>query len=60
MLCGEAIGMYQVAPEETASGLRQYLHAETAPFEIVVEPFAFTEWARGAAVAAIQSLIDPH
>lgn len=59
VLSGEGIGLYRVAPGVTQEAMIRYLHAEASPFEVVVAPFAFTEWARGAAVAVIQSLLMP-
>jgi predicted NBD/HSP70 family sugar kinase len=60
ILSGEGIGMYEVAPEATSRGLLENLHWDVSPYEIIVEPFAFTEWARGAAAVAIQSLLFPQ
>jgi predicted NBD/HSP70 family sugar kinase len=57
VLSGEAIGMYELNPEAVAEAIADRIHGSASSFELVVAPFAFSEWARGAAVAAIQSLV---
>jgi predicted NBD/HSP70 family sugar kinase len=57
VLSGEGIGLYGVAPDVARESMDRHLHTDASPFEVVVAPFAFTEWARGAAVAVIQSLL---
>jgi predicted NBD/HSP70 family sugar kinase len=59
ILSGEGIEMYNVAPSAVRAGVLHQMHADASSFETVVESFAFPEWARGAAVTAIQSLIYP-
>jgi predicted NBD/HSP70 family sugar kinase len=60
VLSGEGIGMYDVAPDAFSEGVARNVHWEASSFELDVEPFAFSEWARGAAVVAIQSLIGKN
>ena len=58
VLSGEGIGMYDVAPDAVNDAIERNIHWEASSFKLDVEPFAFSEWARGAAVVAIQSLIE--
>jgi predicted NBD/HSP70 family sugar kinase len=60
VLSGEGIGMCEVAPEALQAGMARHLHWNAAPFELDIHPFAFDEWARGAAAVAIQSLVRPR
>lgn len=57
VLSGEGIGMYEIAPELVRAGISHVIHWNASPFNLDVEPFAFSEWARGAAAVAVQSLI---
>jgi predicted NBD/HSP70 family sugar kinase len=57
VLSGEGIGMYEVAPDAVNEGVQRDLHWIASPFVLEVEPFTFSEWARGAAAVAIKSLI---
>jgi predicted NBD/HSP70 family sugar kinase len=57
VLSGEGIGLYGIAPEVARESMNRHLHTDASPFEVVVAPFAFTEWARGAAAAVIQFLL---
>jgi predicted NBD/HSP70 family sugar kinase len=57
VLSGEGVGMYEVAPGAVDEGIARHLHWSASPFELDVEPFAFSEWARGAASVAVQSLV---
>jgi predicted NBD/HSP70 family sugar kinase len=59
VLSGEGIGMVEVAPEAIRQGIDEHIHWGASPFELDVQPFAFSEWARGAAAVAIQSLLRP-
>lgn len=58
VLSGEGIEMLDIAPDALQTGIEEHLHADASPFTTIVRPFAFTEWARGAAVAAIQATIN--
>ena len=54
---GEGVAMYELGRESAQLRFEELLHwTATAP-EIVVQQFGFTEWARGAAVVAIQQHI---
>ena len=57
VVSGEGVGMYDVAPEAVEEGISRHLHWNASPFDLDVEPFAFSEWARGAASVAVQSLV---
>jgi len=57
VLSGEGIGMYDVAPGAVDEGIRRTVHWSASPFVLEVQPFAFSEWARGAAAVAVQSLV---
>ncbi len=59
VLSGEGIGMYDIAPDAVREGIDARIHWGASPFDLDVEPFAFSEWARGAAAVAIQSLLRP-
>lgn len=59
ILSGEAIGLYDIAPDAVSAGIERDLHWDAPLFELEVRPFPFGEWARGAAAVAIQSLIHP-
>jgi predicted NBD/HSP70 family sugar kinase len=57
IVSGEGVGMYEIAPDAVDEGISDQLHWNASPFELDVEPFAFSEWARGAASTAVQSLV---
>ncbi len=59
VLSGEGIGLVDIAPDALQAGIDDHLHWGASPFELDVQPFAFSEWARGAAAVAIQSLLRP-
>lgn len=54
ILSGEAIALTEVAQPSLDAGLREYHPDESSPVDVVVQPADFYEWARGAAVLAIQ------
>ena len=54
ILSGEAVVIAEVAAASFDAGLREYRPEGTPPVDVVVQPADFFEWARGAAVVAIQ------
>jgi predicted NBD/HSP70 family sugar kinase len=57
ILSGEAVAMYDVCAEAFQEALTAHTHWTSTPVEVVVKPFTFSEWARGAAVIALQHRI---
>ncbi|GIF43944.1 hypothetical protein Axi01nite_82550 [Actinoplanes xinjiangensis] len=57
ILSGEAVAMYDVCAEALQEALTAHTHWTSTPVEVVVKPFTFSEWARGAAVIALQHRI---
>jgi predicted NBD/HSP70 family sugar kinase len=57
VLSGEAVAMYDVCAEFLHAALAEHTHWTSTPVEVVVKPFTFSEWARGAAVSALQHRI---
>ena len=57
ILSGEAVAMYDVCAEAFDAALTAHTHWTSTPVEVVVKPFTFSEWARGAAVIALQHRI---
>jgi predicted NBD/HSP70 family sugar kinase len=54
ILTGEGVRLAEVAPEALAEGRLGYAAGPQSTIEPVVMPMDFVEWARGAAVVAIQ------
>lgn len=54
VLSGEAVAMYDMCVESFQAALIEHTHWTSTPVEVVVRPFTFSEWARGAAVTALQ------
>lgn len=54
ILSGEAVHMYAVCADAFQTALARHTHWTSTPVRVVVKPFAFNEWARGAAVTALQ------
>ena len=57
ILSGEAVAMYDVCAEAFDAALTAHTHWTSTPVDVVVKPFTFSEWARGAAVIALQHRI---
>jgi predicted NBD/HSP70 family sugar kinase len=57
ILSGEAVAMYDVCAEAFDAALTANTHWTSTPVDVVVKPFTFSEWARGAAVIALQHQI---
>jgi predicted NBD/HSP70 family sugar kinase len=57
ILSGEAVAMYDVCAEAFHAALAAHTHWTSTPVDVVVKPFTFSEWARGAAVIALQHRI---
>lgn len=57
ILSGEAVHMYEVCADAFQTALARHTHWTSTPVPVVVKPFAFNEWARGAAVTALQHLL---
>lgn len=54
ILSGEAVGMYEFCADAFNESLATQTHWTSTPVDVVVIPFTFDEWARGAAVTALQ------
>jgi predicted NBD/HSP70 family sugar kinase len=54
ILSGEAIDMITISDAAFHASLQQHTHWTADPVPVIIRPFAFNEWARGAAVAALQ------
>ncbi len=57
VLGGEGVQLATVAQEELQAALQADRHPSAAPPPIVLEDPSFTQWARGAAVIAIQTFV---
>ncbi|WP_050778072.1 ROK family transcriptional regulator [Micromonospora sp. ATCC 39149] len=57
ILSGEAVAMYDVCAGAFDAALAAHTHWTSTPIDVVVKPFTFSEWARGAAVIALQHRI---
>jgi predicted NBD/HSP70 family sugar kinase len=56
ILSGEGVGLAEVARDELHAARVEYAAGHPAALEPVIRPMDFTEWARGAAVHAIQAV----
>ncbi|MET9341138.1 ROK family transcriptional regulator [Nonomuraea sp. NPDC003804] len=54
VLSGETVHMHAVCAPAFEAALAEHTHWTSDPVEVRVQPFAFTEWARGAAVMALR------
>jgi predicted NBD/HSP70 family sugar kinase len=57
MLGGEGVQLATVAQDELQAGLQQDRHPAAVPPQLVLQDPSFTQWARGAAVIAIQTFV---
>lgn len=57
MLGGEGVQLAIVAEDELQAGLRQDRHPAAVPPPLILQDPSFTQWARGAAVIAIQTFV---
>ncbi|TCO16587.1 putative NBD/HSP70 family sugar kinase [Kribbella steppae] len=57
VLGGEGVRLAEVAHDELLAGLHADRHPSAAELRMVLQPADFTEWARGAAVVAIQTFV---
>lgn len=57
LIAGEGVQMFELGETAARERLAELLHWTATEPEILVQPFDFTEWARGAAVVAIQQHI---
>ncbi|MBB6545636.1 ROK family transcriptional regulator [Nonomuraea rubra] len=57
VLSGESVHMYEVCADAFHAALAAHTHWTAGPVRVAVKPFAFNEWARGAAVTALQHLL---
>ncbi|TCO43676.1 putative NBD/HSP70 family sugar kinase [Kribbella antiqua] len=57
VLGGEGIRLAEVAHDELVAGLHANRHPSATDLPLVLQPPDFTEWARGAAVVAIQTFV---
>ncbi|MFC5824915.1 ROK family protein [Nonomuraea insulae] len=58
VLSGESVHMYDVCAQAFHTALAGHTHWTSTPVRVAVKPFAFNEWARGAAVTALQHLLS--
>jgi predicted NBD/HSP70 family sugar kinase len=54
VLSGEGAELYDLIDNELRRGIDEVIHPSLAPVQLVVQQLSFTDWARGAAVVAIQ------
>jgi predicted NBD/HSP70 family sugar kinase len=59
ILSGEGVHLAEIAREALELGLNEYQAGETSHPDPVIHPVDFFEWARGAAVVAIQEEFPP-
>lgn len=57
MLGGEGVQLATVAQDELQAGLQQDRHPAAVPPPLILQDPSFTQWARGAAVIAIQTFV---
>ncbi|SEH01660.1 Sugar kinase of the NBD/HSP70 family, may contain an N-terminal HTH domain [Nonomuraea solani] len=57
VLSGESVHMYDVCAPAFDAALAHHTHWTATPVRVAVKPFTFNEWARGAAVTALQHLL---
>ncbi|MFF0338392.1 ROK family protein [Kribbella sp. NPDC004875] len=57
VLGGEGIRLAEVAHDDLLAGLHADRHPSAAELPMVLQPADFSEWARGAAVVAIQTFV---
>ncbi|MDM4764285.1 ROK family transcriptional regulator [Galbitalea sp. SE-J8] len=57
MLSGEGVRIAEVAPDDVHAGIRSVLHGDADAIDLRIEHAPFEEWARGAAVRAIQTYV---
>lgn len=57
VLSGEGIRLLDVARAQVDEGIARVRDPRTAPVELAIRPGDFTQWARGAAVIAIQTYV---
>ncbi|MGW4637093.1 ROK family transcriptional regulator [Sphaerisporangium sp. NPDC004334] len=57
ILSGEAVHMYPLCADALHAALTEHTHWTSTPVPVTVKPFTFAEWARGAAVSALQHLL---
>lgn len=57
VLTGEGVDLAVVADEAVRAAVRADRHPEATPVDLVVVPGDFAQWARGAAVVAIQDFV---
>lgn len=57
MLGGEGIRLAEVAHDDVLDGLRTHRHPQAEPPPLLLQDPSFTQWARGAAVIAIQTFV---
>ena len=55
IVSGEGVGLADAAPDALRDGRLDHAAGDSAALEPIIDRMDFTEWARGAAVAAIQS-----
>ncbi len=60
LLSGEGIGLATTAPDAVQRGIAVDRPTWARPISTLVEPMAFSEWARGGAVVAIQSYLNSY
>ena len=54
ILSGEGAELFDILSDSLEAGMADTIHPALQPIPLTVRPMEFTEWARGAAVVAIQ------
>lgn len=57
LLAGEGVGLMDVAAETVHETIRANRHPQAAPVDLETKVSDFHDWARGAAVLAVQVLV---
>jgi predicted NBD/HSP70 family sugar kinase len=55
ILSGEGVRLVEIAPASLRAGRSEYAGGQASTLDPVIRPMNFLEWARGAAVIAIQA-----
>lgn len=60
VLAGEAVGLWDAAPEEAAESLAQWRSSAATPVDVRIERAGFTAWSVGGAALALQEAFTPQ
>lgn len=60
VLSGEGVADYDLYDQRIREALAAYAFGSAADCELIVRPLSFVEWARAAAVVAIETFVSPN